>query len=60
MASKDKDKQENNVEEPKELPIIPVSDDPGYLSVYAARPSVPTAITLCYRGRASHRLSMKL
>ena len=38
MASKDKDKQENNVEEPKELPIIPVSDD---LVIFPYMPPVP-------------------
>ena len=38
MASKDKDKQENNVEEPKELPIIPV---PGDLVIFPYMPPVP-------------------
>ena len=38
MASKDKDKQENNVEEPQELPIIPVSDD---LVIFPYMPPVP-------------------
>lgn len=38
MASKDRDKQENNVEEPKELPIIPVSDD---LVIFPYMPPVP-------------------
>ena len=38
MASKDKDKQEQNVEEPKELPIIPVPDD---LVIFPYMPPVP-------------------
>ena len=38
MASKDKDKQERNVEEPKELPIIPVPDD---LVIFPYMPPVP-------------------
>ena len=38
MASKDKDKQKNNVEEPKELPIIPV---PGDLVIFPYMPPVP-------------------
>lgn len=38
MASKDKDKQERNVEEPKELPIIPV---PGDLVIFPYMPPVP-------------------
>ena len=38
MASKDKDKQEKNVEEPKELPIIPV---PGDLVIFPYMPPVP-------------------
>ena len=38
MASKDKDKQELNVEEPKELPIIPVPDD---LVIFPYMPPVP-------------------
>ena len=38
MASKDKDKQEQNVEELKELPIIPV---PGDLVIFPYMPPVP-------------------
>ena len=38
MASKDKDKQEQNAEEPKELPIIPV---PGDLVIFPYMPPVP-------------------
>ena len=38
MASKDKDKQKQNVEEPKELPIIPV---PGDLVIFPYMPPVP-------------------
>ena len=38
MASKDKDKQEQNVEKPKELPIIPVPDD---LVIFPYMPPVP-------------------
>ena len=38
MASKDKDKQDQNVEEPKELPIIPVPDD---LVIFPYMPPVP-------------------
>ena len=38
MASKDKDKQEQNVEELKELPIIPV---PGDLIIFPYMPPVP-------------------
>ena len=38
MASKDKDKQELDVEDPKELPIIPV---PGDLVIFPYMPPVP-------------------
>lgn len=38
MMAKDKDKQESNVEEPKELPIIPV---PGDLVIFPYMPPVP-------------------
>ena len=38
MASKNKDKQEQSVEEPKELPIIPV---PGDLVIFPYMPPVP-------------------
>ena len=38
MASKDKDKQKQNVEEPTELPIIPV---PGDLVIFPYMPPVP-------------------
>ena len=38
MALKDKDKQEQNVEKPKELPIIPVPDD---LVIFPYMPPVP-------------------
>ncbi len=38
MASKDKDTQDQNVEEPKELPIIPVPDD---LVIFPYMPPVP-------------------
>ena len=38
MASKDKGKQEQNVKEPKELPIIPVPDD---LVIFPYMPPVP-------------------
>ena len=38
MASKDKDKQEQNVKESKELPIIPVPDD---LVIFPYMPPVP-------------------
>ena len=38
MASKDENKQETNIEEPKELPIIPV---PGDLVIFPYMPPVP-------------------